>query len=121
MRFDNLYGCALNREGKRLACGHYERAHKENRITVYAVPSGEVLWEIPAPSGEFVRSLAWSADGRKLACTHAAGFAVLDGQKGVLGKNFGSPFAHEVCWSPEGDLLACADGQQGVLRLVEQA
>ena len=116
MRFDNLYGCALDGQGKRLACGHYERSVKENRITVYAVETGEALWEVISPTGEFVRSMEWSADGRYLACTHSEGFALYRGEDGSLQENFVSSFAHHVAWSLTGHLLACGDGQEGFLK-----
>jgi WD40 repeat protein len=123
---DRILGCALSPDGERLAS-----SGRDGRVNMWASASGDVVMDHSLPRGQAARALAFSPDGRSLACLVAerdgdasapTAVHLLDAEGKLLRKLDAMPGAWSLAWSA-GGRLAVATGSQhestGTLRVVD--
>jgi WD40 repeat protein len=99
---------AFSPDAKRLAV----IGHDASGVVVLDAETGKELRKL-AEGKEFVRSGAWSPDGKHFACAAADGVHVWNAETGQETFHYkdGSDGAH-LCWSPDGKALAISRGHE---------
>lgn len=103
---------ALNPDGSRLATSTYrpKTADREEHceIILYDTATGELAWQQKL-HGDRAGSMAWSPDGRQLACGGWTSMEILKAEDGrSVAHNAGAyelGWVHDLSWSPDGERL----------------
>lgn len=106
---------ALNADGTRLATSAYRTMtadrEEHGEICLFNTASGGIVWQQKL-HGDRAGGLAWSPDGKRLACNGWTSLEILnakDGRSLVLydmAKDLG--WLHDMQWSPDGERLVVA-------------
>ncbi len=112
---DRMRAIALNDDGTRLATSAYRPktadSEEHGEICLYNTATGGLVWKQKL-HGDRAGGLAWSPDGKRLACNGWTSLEILnaeDGRSLVLydvSKDLG--WLHDMRWSPDGEQLVVA-------------
>lgn len=121
----HMRSIALNADGTRLATSTYrprtEKSEEHGEISLFDTGTGRIVWQRKL-HGDRAGGLAWSPDGKRLACNGWSSFEILnaaDGQSLVLydvAHDLG--WLHDMCWSPDGERIVVAS-MNHTLRIVD--
>ena len=112
---DDVFDVAFSPEGHMLASAGW------GGIDLWDASTGELVRSFPRDTGRFYLSVAFSPDGRTLACgKDFEGISLWDAERGILLKNLriDREDVYDVAFSPDGQTLASV-GNDNLVRLWE--
>lgn len=109
---DRMRSLALNHDGTRLATSTYRQKtadqEEHGEICLYDTATGRRVWQQKL-HGDRAGGLAWSPDGRRIACSGWTGVEIVKAEDGQsLARNDGAysmAWVHDMSWSPDGERL----------------